>query len=236
MGTGIPISYSDLGMEAFKEQIKEVEKQVERLGTLLKRLKNLANQQKPGCAKGTAVDRSRVNMTNAVTKKFKDLIAEFQVLRQNIQDEHREIVERRVITVTGTIPDEKTIDDLIETGNSDQLFQRALQEGGRGQMLDTVEEIQERHDTVRDIERKLLDLQQIYLDLAILVDAQGEIIDNIEIQVSKAINHVQTGTVALQIAKKHQKSSRKWIFLVVTILLVAAAVIVVSILHPWKKG
>ncbi|CAL5354253.1 unnamed protein product [Camellia sinensis] len=60
--------------------------------------RNLANRQKPGCGKGTGVDQSRTNMTNAVTKKFKDLMIEFQTLRQRIQDEYREVVERRVIT------------------------------------------------------------------------------------------------------------------------------------------
>lgn len=30
-----------------------------------------------------------------------------------------------------------------------------------GQIMDTVSEIQERHDAVRDLEKKLLDLQQV---------------------------------------------------------------------------
>ncbi|KAF5726444.1 putative syntaxin [Tripterygium wilfordii] len=208
MGMRDPKSDSNAGMEAFNKQIQEVEKQVERLLALLKKLKdaneesksvtkaaamkaikkrmekdidevgkiarnvkarleainkdNLANRQKPGCEKGTGVDRSRMNITNALTKKFKDLMTEFQTLRQTIQDEYREVVERRVITVTGTRPDEKTIDNLIETGNSEQIFQMAIQQTGRGQVLNTLEEIQERHDTVKEIEKRLLDLHQVH--------------------------------------------------------------------------
>jgi syntaxin 1B/2/3 len=116
-------------------------------------------------------------------KKFKEIMTEFQTLRQRIQDEYREVVERRVITVTGSRPDDETIDHLIETGNSEQIFQQAIQETGRGQVLNTLEEIQERHDAVKEIEKKLLDLHQIYLDMAVLVEAQGEILDNIENQV-----------------------------------------------------
>lgn len=89
----------------------------------------------------------------------------------------------------------QTIDQLIETGNGDQIFAKAIQEQGRGQVLllgfillcshlswtlqileeawnelyfvfhlqvlDTLAEIQERHDAVRDIEKKLLELQQV---------------------------------------------------------------------------
>lgn len=36
---------------------------------------------------------------------------------------------------------------------------------------------------MKEIERKLLDLHQIYLDMAVLVEAQGDLLDNIETQV-----------------------------------------------------
>ncbi|KAA8524593.1 hypothetical protein F0562_011016 [Nyssa sinensis] len=175
-------------------------------------------------------------MTNALTKKFRDLMTEFQTLRQRIQDEYREVVERRVITVTGTRPDEETIDHLIETGNSEQIFQNAIQGMGRGQVLNTLEEIQERHDAVKEIEKKLLDLHQIYLDMAVLVEAQGDLLDNIESQVSNAVDHVQSGTTALQNAKKLQRNSRKWMCIAIIILLIIVAVIVLGVIKPWKSS
>ncbi|KAL8131226.1 syntaxin-132-like [Apium graveolens] len=224
---------------------KRMEKDVDEVGKIARNVKakiealnkeNLANRQKPGCGKGTGVDRSRTNMTNALTKKFRDLMIEFQTLRQRIDDEYREVVERRVITVTGTRPDEETISHLIETGSSEQIFQNAMQEMGRGQVLNTVQEIQERHDAVREIEKKLLDLHQIYLDMAVLVEAQGDLLDNIETQVSNAVDHVQSGTTALQKAKKLQKNSRKWMCIAIIILLIIIAIIVVGVVKPWKKN
>ncbi|KAK4484849.1 hypothetical protein RD792_007449 [Penstemon davidsonii] len=213
---------------------KRMEKDIDEVGKIARN--NLANREKPGCGKGTAVDRSRMNMTNASTKKFRDLMTEFQTLRQRLDDEYREVVERRVITVTGTRPDEETINHLIETGNSEQIFQNAMKEAGHGQVLNTLEEIQERHDAVREIEKKLLDLHQIYLDMAVLVEAQGDTLDNIESQVTNAVDHVQSGTTALQNAKKLQRKSRKWMCIAIIILLIIVAVIVVGVLKPWKNG
>lgn len=281
MGERLPRSNSDMGLEAFNKQIQEVEKQVHKLSSILKKLKdsneesktvtkasamkvikkqmerdvdeagkiarnlkarleainkeNVANRKKPGCEKGTGVDRSRMNMTNALTKKFRELMTEFQTLRQKIQDEYRAIVERRVITVTGTRPDEETIDRLIDTGDGEQIFQKAIEEMGRGQVLNTLEEIQERHDAVIEIEKKLLDLYQIYLDMAVLVEAQGEILDNIESQVTNAMDHVNMGTDALNTAKNLQKKSRKCMTIGIILLLVIAIILILSILKPWKK-
>jgi len=42
-------------------------------------------------------------------------------------------------------------------------------------VLDTLVEIQERHAAVRELEKSLLDLHQIFLDMAVLVEAQGDI-------------------------------------------------------------
>ncbi|KAH6764682.1 syntaxin of plants 131 [Perilla frutescens var. hirtella] len=223
---------------------KRMEKDVDEVRKIARNIKakieainkdNLANRQKPGCGKGTAVDRSRMNMTNALTKKFKDLMTEFQTLRQKIEQEYREVVERRVITVTGTRPDEETINHLVETGNSEQIFQTAMQESGRGQVMNTLEEIQERHDAVKEIEKKLLDLHQIYLDMAVLVNAQGDTLDNIESQVTNAVDHVQSGTTALQNARKLQKNSRKCMCIAITLLLLIVAIIILSVVQPWKN-
>nr|XP_023875999.1 syntaxin-132-like isoform X2 [Quercus suber]POE81760.1 hypothetical protein CFP56_19960 [Quercus suber] len=230
---------------AMKAIKMRMEKDIDEVGKIARNVKgkleaiskdNISNRQKPGCEKGTGVDRARMNMTNALMKKFKELMIEFQTLRQRIQDEYREVVERRVMTVTGTRPDDETIDHLIETGNSEQIFQKAMQEAGRGQVLNTVEEIQERHDVVKEIEKKLLDLHQIYLDMAVLVEAQGEILDNIENQVTNAVDHVKSGTDALQSAKTLQRKSRKCMMIAIILLLVIAIIIVLSILKPWNKG
>ncbi|CAL5200526.1 unnamed protein product [Lathyrus oleraceus] len=228
-------------MKAIK---KRMEKDIDEVGKIAYGVKakieainreNLNNRQKPGCEKGTGIDRARMNMTNSLTKKFRDLMTEFQTLRQRIQDEYREVVERRVITVTGTRPDDETIDHLIETGNSEQIFQQAILEAGRGQVVNTVEEIQERHDAVKEIEKKLLDLHQIYLDMAVLVDAQGEILDNIESQVVNTTDHVKSGNDSLHIAKSLQKKSRKCMMIAIILILLIAIFIVLAVLKPWKK-
>lgn len=227
-------------MKAIKQRM---EKDVDEVGKIARNIKqklesldadNVANRKKPGCEKGTGVDRSRMTMTTTLKKKLKDRMSDFQTLRQMIQEEYREVVERRVFTVTGTKADEETIDRLIETGDSEQIFQKAIQEQGRGRIMDTLAEIQERHDAVRDIEKKLLDLQQIFLDMAVLVESQGDMLDNIETQVSNAVDHVQTGTVALQKAKTLQRNSRKWMCIAIIILLIIVAVIVVGVVKPWQ--
>ncbi|CAM6029383.1 unnamed protein product [Sphagnum balticum] len=195
---------------------------------------NIANRRIKGCHEGSSTDRTRLSITATLKKKLKDLMLDFQALRQRFQDEYREVVERRVYTVTGKKVDELVIEQLIETGDSEQIFQRAIQEQGRGQILDTIAEIQQRHDAVRDIEKKLLELHQIFLDMAVLVEAQGELLDNIETQVWKAVDHVASGTQQLQRAKNNQRATSKCIAIAIILMLLAILIIVLVVIQPWK--
>ncbi|KAM2229644.1 hypothetical protein ACFX1S_014149 [Malus domestica] len=154
----------------------------------------------------------------------------FNDLRNKISSEHRETVQRRYFTVTGENPDDKTLDLLISTGESETFLQKAIQEQGRGGVLDTIQEIQERHDGVKAMERNLNELHQVFMDMAVLVQAQGEQLDDIQGHVERANSYVHSGTQQLQKAKFLQKNTRKWTCYGIIILLVIIGIILASIL------
>ncbi|KAM1039565.1 hypothetical protein ACFX13_029590 [Malus domestica] len=81
--------------------------------------------------------------------------------------------------------DEKTLDSLISTGEWETFMQKATQEQEmRSQVLatvhdlDTFKEFQKRHDPIKHIEKNLQELHQVYLDMALLVESQGEQLRN----------------------------------------------------------
>ena len=145
-------------------------------------------------------ERTRSAIASSLKMKLKTQMAEFQDLRAKLSSEYKEVVERRYFAVAGEKPDAETLDHLVEAGSGETIFQKAIMEQGRGQILDTVAEIQERHDAVRELERKLLELHQIFLDMSVLVEAQGEMLDNIETQVSKSVDYVQRGPAVALVA------------------------------------
>lgn len=51
-------------------------------------------------------------------KKLKDLMGDFAELRARIHAENRQVVQRRVYTVTGQQVPEEDIDRMIETGGA----------------------------------------------------------------------------------------------------------------------
>ncbi|KAH0764304.1 hypothetical protein KY285_000175 [Solanum tuberosum] len=195
---------------------------------------NASNRSLPECGPGSSSDRTRTSVVNGLRKKLHESMNQFNELRQKMASEYRETVQRRYYTVTGENPDEAVLDTLISTGQSETFLQKAIQEQGRGQVMDTIMEIQERHEAVKEIERNLKELHQVFLDMAVLVESQGEQLDDIESQVNRANSYVRGGAQQLQVARKHQKNTRKWTCFAIILLLIIILIVVLSI-QPWKK-
>ena len=187
-------------------------------------------------AQGSSEHRTRAALTSSMKTKLKEQMGEFQNLRERLREEYKEIVERRYFAVTGTEAKEEDVERLIETGESETMFQTALLEQGRGQILDTVNEIQERHNAILELERKLLELNQVFLDMSVLVEAQGEMIDNVESHVARSVEYVQQGHVELKKARAYQKNTRKWTCIVIVILMTILISVLLPVLKPWKSG
>lgn len=225
--------------KTMKELRSKMDKDVEQVLKRVKLIKgklealersNAAQRNLPGCGPGSSADRTRTSVVSGLGKKLKDMMNDFQGLRTRMNTEYKETVERRYFTITGEKASEDTIENLISTGESESFLQKAIQEQGRGQIMDTISEIQERHDAVKEIEKNLIELHQLFLDMAALVEAQGQQLNDIESHVAHASSFVRRGTDNLQEAREYQKSSRNWTCYAILLGIVLLVVILFPLL------
>ncbi|CAM8979821.1 unnamed protein product [Rhodiola kirilowii] len=88
----------------------------------------------------------------------------------------------------GESPNEEAIEKIIDNVGGKEFLARAVQE-----FLETVLEIQDRHDAGKEIEKSLLELHQVFLDMAVMVEHQGEQMDDIEHNVINSSHYVKDG-------------------------------------------
>lgn len=122
------------------------------------------------------------------------------------------------------------------SGESETFLQKAIQEQGRGRILDTINEIQERHDAVKDIEKSLNELHQVFLDMAVLVQSQGEQLDTIEDSLKRTNTIIRSGADQLVKARFYQKNTRKWTCYAVLILIIIVVLVVLFTVKPWENN
>ena len=70
-------------------------------------------------------------------------------------------------------------------------------------------EVQERHQDLMKIEKSLVEMAQLFQDLSLLVNQQGDMIARIDTNVSAAVDYTEKGVQEMDKALNQQKKNRK---------------------------
>ncbi|KAJ6378819.1 hypothetical protein OIU78_028942 [Salix suchowensis] len=170
---------------------------------------------------GSPVDRTRVSVTNGLRVKLREIMNEFQILREKILSDYKDDLKRRYYTAAGEEPSAEVIERMVSGGEGVQMFE------GKGAMdLRS----KEKHEAVMDVQRSLKKLHQVFLDMAVLIETQGEKMDDIEENVAKAGNFVSGGTNSLYYANQMKKKRKTWCLWVLAVMVIIILVCIVSTL------
>ncbi|KAF3543869.1 hypothetical protein DY000_02005560 [Brassica cretica] len=150
---------------------------------------------------GSCEDRTRVSITNGVSAKLRETMGEFHRLREMIFADYREDLKRKYFLATGDEPSNEDVEKMI-SGELVKTFEVKAE-------MDL--EMKERHEAVNEIKRSLNRLHQVFLDMAVLVETQGDGVDDIEANVAVAGSFVSGGTNSLFYANQMKKKNKKWV-------------------------
>ncbi|XVE87320.1 hypothetical protein DITRI_Ditri18aG0108100 [Diplodiscus trichospermus] len=169
---------------------------------------------------GSCVERTRISVTNGLKVKLRGMMIDFQALRGKILSDHKEDLKRRYYNATGELPSEDVLEKVISGSEKVQSFAEKVEMDLRSK---------ERHEAVMDIQKSLQRLHQVFLDMAVLVEAQGEKMDDIENNVANAGNLISGGTSNLYYASQMKKKAA-WVYWVWAIALIILLVCIISML------
>ncbi|KAL5754622.1 hypothetical protein ACOSP7_022842 [Xanthoceras sorbifolium] len=172
---------------------------------------------------GSSVDRTRISVTNGLRVKLRELMNDFQSLREKILSDYKEELKRRYYNATGEEPREEVIEKVISRGGEIQTFEWKTDNN-----MDLGSK--ERHEAVMDIQRSLTKLHQVFLDMAVLVETQGEKMDDIEENVVSAGDYISGGTNSLYYANQMKKKKSSWVYWVWAVGFIILLVCFISLL------
>jgi len=174
--------------------------------------------------------RIRTNMQGTLTQKFLELATEYQEVQTNYKNKYQEKIERQYkIAKPDATPDE--IEQAIESGDSTKIFANQILDSHLHQQAkNALAYIEARHADIKRIEASIQQLHQLFVDMAILVDTQQEMLNQIEYNVSTSVAYTAKGVEELKSAVKLQKKSRKKMYIIICILVVVVIVILAPVL------
>ncbi|XP_019090802.1 PREDICTED: syntaxin-112-like [Camelina sativa] len=211
--------------DRMESNIVTISRKANRVKTLIEALEKSNVANRASFKEGSCVYRTRTSITNGVRAKLRDTMSEFHRLRERIFADYREDLKRKYFLATGEEPSNEDMEKMISGSGSGSDLVKTFKV--RPEMdLKT----KERHEAVNDIKRSLNRLHQVFLDMAVLVETQGDRIDDIEANVANAGSYVSGGTNSLYYANQMKKKTKSWVLWVSVLGVLILLVCVISML------
>mmetsp|Transcript_21202 Transcript_21202/g.35092 ORF Transcript_21202/g.35092 Transcript_21202/m.35092 type:complete len:310 (+) Transcript_21202:246-1175(+) len=207
-----------------RSTIDKTNKQAKAAKNLLGELKHENEQLKKQKEVTTSDLRVRENLLNTLTRKFIDEMKAYQAAQQQYKTDIQNKMKRQVLVVKPDATDQEVEEIMKSEGGRDALYKQTILAGGVNDEITTVTaKVAGKYQDVKTLEQSVAELHQMFLDFALLVEQQGELLNNIEHQVRQAADHVEEANKDVHQSIEIQKSIRKkqiWIILIVIVCLV----------------
>lgn len=179
----------------------------------------------------------RTNLHSLVTKQFMELVSNFR----NMQNNHKERIKLAMIQRVLLVKPEATSEELDSIVQGTTLSQLTNDVMLKSTALDSLNYVERRHEEILKIESSVSELHQIFLELAILVESQGNFIDHIDTNVNQTVENIEKANQQLASAVKYRKRMRRTylILCVIALFLLGAGVVVIlsvgGVNKFWRK-
>lgn len=210
--------------------IQETNKQAAHAKALLQQMRDSTAELKEANQTKQSEIRIRENLQNTLTRKFVDVMKEYQNAQQKYKTDIKKKVKRQVQIVK---PDATTeeIDAVMRAGGgAGDVFRTAIL---RGEAADPIRNaymnVADKYQDVLTLEASVAELHQMFLDFALLTERQGELLDQIEYQVKSASDYIEDANQDMTKAIEYQKSIRKKQCILIVIVLVIIGIILAAV-------
>lgn len=178
----------------------------------------------------SAVIRIEENQYMHLVLKLTTTMAEYQ-RHQSTNEAFYKAQTQRQIKIKYTNPDGSAIDDSTAAQLAEQVMENNTPSYIFQQSKDVLASIIETRNDIYRIEQSMRDLNQLFNDLAFLVNEQGELMDVILANIQQSTRYVEKGRAELKKAREYQKKSRKkLICIVVCVVILIILFVVVGVL------
>lgn len=208
--------------QELEDLMADIKKTANRVRGKLKGIEQ-AIEQEEQTNKSNADLRIRKTQHSALSRKFVEVMTEYNRTQTDYRERCKGRIQRQ-LEITGRATTNEELEEMLEQGNSAVFTQGIIME--TQQAKQTLADIEARHADIIKLENSIRELHDMFMDMAMLVESQGEMIDRIEYHVEHAMDYVQTATQDTKKALEYQSKARRkkiMILLCLTVLGLIAA-------------
>ncbi|XP_018422321.1 PREDICTED: syntaxin-2 [Nanorana parkeri] len=209
-------------LESLNKEIKNIANKVR---TKLKSIENTFDQ-------GDHVNRSSVNLRirktqhTVLSRKFGEVMTEYNETQIHFRERSKGRIQRQ-LEITGKTTTDDELEEMLESRNPAIFTSDIISDSQITRQA--LNEIESRHKDIIQLESSIRELHDMFMDIAMLVETQGEMINNIEKNVENATDYIEHAKEETKKAVKYQSKSRRKQWIIGILVLVAAGIIALII-------
>ncbi|XP_061734341.1 syntaxin-1A-like [Nerophis ophidion] len=201
--------------EKTKADLEDLMADIKKLANKVRsKLKNILHsiEQEEGQNRSSADLRIRKTQHSTLSRKFVEVMSEYNTTQSDYRERCKGRIQRQ-LEITGRNTTNEELESMLESDNPAIFTSGIIMDNITEQAMN---EIETRHTEIIKLENSIRELHDMFMDMAMLVESQGEMIDRIEYNVEHSVDYVERAVSDTKKAVKYQsKALKKKIMIVI---------------------
>ncbi|XP_035235408.1 syntaxin-2 isoform X1 [Anguilla anguilla] len=211
--------------ERTKEELEQLTNEIKKnANTVRAKLKIMQQDLPPDENANRASVDLRIQKTQhtVLSRKFVEVMTQYNETQVSFRERSKGRIQRQ-LEITGKVTTDDELEDMLESGNPAIFTSDIISDSQITRQA--LNEIESRHKDIIRLESSIKELHNMFVDMAMLVETQGEMINNIEKNVTNAVEYIGHAKEETKKAVRYQKKARRKYLIIAIAVFVLLAVI-----------
>ncbi|XP_061538559.1 syntaxin-1A isoform X4 [Phycodurus eques] len=214
--------------EKTKAELEDLMADIKKLANKVRsKLKSILHtiEQEESQNRSSADLRIRKTQHSTLSRKFVEVMSEYNTTQSDYRERCKGRIQRQ-LEITGKNTTNEELESMLESDNPAIFTSGIIMDNITQQAMN---EIETRHNEIIKLENSIRELHDMFMDMAMLVESQGELVNNIERVVWEAQDYVKQAKDTIPKCKKLKKTSRRKMILIGGCVAACLSVLVISL-------
>uniref|UniRef100_A0A8C8WS40 Syntaxin-3 n=1 Tax=Panthera leo TaxID=9689 RepID=A0A8C8WS40_PANLE len=209
-----------------KDDLEQLTTEIKkRANNVRNKLKSMERHIEEDDVRSSADLRIRKSQHSVLSRKFVEVMTKYNEAQVDFRERSKGRIQRQ-LEITGKKTTDEELEEMLESGNP-AIFTSGIIDSQISKQA--LSEIEGRHKDIVRLESSIKELHDMFVDIAMLVENQGEMLDNIELNVMHTVDHVEKAREETKRAVKYQGQARKKLIIIIVLVVVLLGVLALII-------
>ncbi|XP_032622375.1 syntaxin-3 isoform X1 [Chelonoidis abingdonii] len=189
-----------------KDDLEQLTAEIKKIANSVRnKLKSMERSIEQDEVQSSADLRIRKSQHSVLSRKFVDVMTKYNEAQVDFRERSKGRIQRQ-LEITGKNTTDEELEEMLESGNP-SIFTSGIMDSQISKQA--LSEIEGRHKDIVQLESSIKELHDMFVDIAMLVENQGAMIDRIETNMDQSVGFVERAVADTKKAVKYQSEARR---------------------------